>query len=246
MKLSKNKVLITGGGSGIGLEMAKRFLAHKSEVTITGRNETRLKNACEANPGLNYTVCDVTNSEQIDALVSSLETKGGINVLVNCAGIFNETNYRDGSATLEEQMKEVEIDFSGPIRVAHHFLPMLKKQSNSALVNVSSGLAFVPLSVAPVYCATKAGIHSWTQSLRYQIGNEVKIFELMPPLTKTPMIKAEWDKFKPLSVSKLIDGFEAGFKKDKLEIVVGQSKSLRMMSKKAPKFIFKQLNKSFS
>ncbi|MFT4601370.1 MAG: putative oxidoreductase [Arenicella sp.] len=246
MNLSNNKVLITGGGSGIGLEMAKRFLAAKSEVTVTGRSEAKLKAACDANPGMNYAVCDITNDDHLKALASDIEAKGGVNVLVNCAGIFNEVNYRDESASLEEQMQEVDIDFAGPIRTTHHFLPILKKQKNAALVNVSSGLAFVPISVAPVYCATKAGIHSWTRSLRNQIESQVKVFELMPPLTKTPMIKDEWDKFKPIPVAALVDGFAKGFEKNKYEICVGQSKQLRMMSKRAPKFIFKALNKSFS
>lgn len=247
MKLSNNKVIITGGGSGIGLTMAKSFLKEGSKVIITGRNEEKLKKACAENAGLEYFVCDIVNDEQIKALVKKCEAEGEINVLVNNAGVFTEMNYRDDSLTLDEQLKEIDIDFAGPIKMTHYFLPMLKKQKEAALVNVSSGLAFVPLTLTPIYCATKAGLHSWSRSLRFQLSKStVKVFELLPPLTDTDLISEEFKKFNPISTDKLIEGFMKDFSANNYEIKVGQSKQLKMMSRLAPSFIFKKLNETFS
>lgn len=246
MNLSSNKVLITGGGSGIGLEMAKLFLSKGSDVIITGRNEAKLQKACESNPGLAYHVSDVTQQGDIDSLLARIKSEGGINILVNNAGVFNEVSYLDDSASVEGQLKEIDINLNGPIRMVNSFLPVLEGSKNPAIINVSSGLAFVPISVAPVYCATKAALHSWTQSLRFQMEKKsVKVFELMPPLVATEMTE-QYKKFNPISTEKLMAGFEKDFSKDRLEITVGQSNGLKKMSRYAPKFIFKQLNKTFS
>lgn len=255
MNLSGNTILITGGGSGIGLSIAQALAKHKNKIIITGRNEEKLKKACATNKNFHYIVCDVSNNEQIEAAVAKCGTEhGGINVLINNAGIFNLMNYNGGDPmpSIEHQLQEVDIDFNGPIRMVHYFLPQLRAQKKtSAIVNVSSGLAFVPLSSAPIYCATKAGIHSWTRSLRFQLAKtNVKVFELCPPLVDTPMVDdfkgPQFKDFKMMQPDALANAFVKGFQKDNYEIAAGQAKQLRFMGRWASNFIFKAINKAFN
>ncbi|MFT5820833.1 MAG: putative oxidoreductase [Crocinitomix sp.] len=246
MNLGNNKVLITGGGSGIGLALAKLFTDAGSEVLITGRNEAKLIKACEGVERLSYHVADVTKQEDIESLKARIKGVGGLNLLINNAGVFIHKDYSKDILNTEELVREIDINYGGPVRMVDAFLPILSESKNPAIVNVSSGLAFVPLTAAPVYCGTKAALHSWTQSLRFQLSTKnIKVFELMPPLVATEMTK-QYKEFKPISTDEFVTGFKKAFEKDTLEIVVGQSKGLRMMSRMAPKFIFKQLNKTFA
>lgn len=243
----KNKtILITGGGSGIGLALANALSNEGAEVITCGRNKEKLLRAQEQNSKLRIEVCDVTSDDQISALVQRTKTAyDGIDILINNAGVFETIDYKTISQSMELQEKEIEIDFVGPIRMVHHFLPMLKTKSEAAVINVSSGLAFVPLTVSPVYCATKAGLHSWTRSLRYQLkGSVVKVFELMPPLVDTEMV-AEFKGQKMMEPNLLAKALVKGIRANTFEITPGQSSQLKMMSRLAPNFIFKMLNKQF-
>lgn len=243
MKPEDKTVLITGGGSGIGLALAKAYLAEGSRVIIVGRNLEKLQLAAAENPGLEVAQCDIASSDQVTALVERSEREfGGIDVLVNNAGVFNLFDIPAGELPLEEQLAEVDIDFGGPIRMVYHFLPGLLDRPESAIVNVSSGLAYVPFSAAPVYSATKAATHSWTRSLRRQLaGTNVTVFELMPPVVDTEMANdLDLPKMAP---DKLAAKFMKGFAKNRLEIAPGQSRALRAMSRIAPRFIFKMLNR---
>jgi len=242
MNPSGKSVLITGAGSGIGLSLAKAFKDAGAKVLITGRNETKLKAT-----GLDYAVSDVTSPEDIANLVTVCQEKlGGIDVLINNAGVFQNIDYRTETPSVEEQLKEIDIDLNGPIRLFNAFLPQLKSKSESALVNVSSGLAFVPLASAPIYCATKAALHSWSCSLRFQFKDSgIKIFELMPPLVATPMT-TNFKDMPMITPGKLTTDFMKGFRANCFEITPGQSGQLKFMSKFAPGYIFKRLNKAFA
>jgi len=246
MNLNSKTALVTGGGSGIGLSIANALLSKGVTVIICGRNKAKLEKAKQQHPELEIEECDITNSDHIQKLVETLNQKfGGIDILVNNAGVFEQVNYTNSNGSFESQQREIDIDFTGPIQMIHSFLPMLKTKKEAAIVNVSSGLAFVPLTLAPIYCASKAGLHAWTRSFRYQMANtSVKVFELMPPLVETEMV----DQFKgqkmmqPDNVAKdMIKGLIA----DKFEITPGQASQLKMMSRLAPNFIFKALNKQF-
>ena len=159
-------MLITGGTSGIGLELATRFVQMGNTVIVTGRDLGKIEAARKRLPGLHAFQSDVSDPPAVarlfDAVVKEFPS---LNVLVNNAGIMRRVDIRHAGTVLDE----IQIDLAGPIRMVMQFLPQLLAQPTAAIVNVSSGLAFVPLPAAPIYCAAKAGIHSFTQSLRIQL-----------------------------------------------------------------------------
>jgi len=161
---------------------------------------------------------------------------------MNLVNTGNELN------DLSKQMQEIEINYNSPIRVLHYFLPQLKKSKNAVLVNVSSGLAYVPFAQAPVYSGTKSALHFWTLGIRPQLKpHGIKVIELLPPVVDTPLAHgadiAEDDNLKPMPPEKLADIFWKDFINGKEEITPGISKQLKLMSRLALKFMFNQLNK---
>ena len=171
----------------------------------------------------------------------------GIDVLVNNAGIMNLIDSGDESNDLKKQFEEIEINYHAPIRLLHYFLPQLKKSKQAALINVSSGLAYVSFAQAPVYSGTKAAVHFWTQAIRPQLKpHHIRVVELLPPVVDTKLAHdadLKDDNLKPMPVEKLADLFWKDYTKGKDEITPGISKLLKIMSRIAPKFIFNQLNK---
>jgi len=249
MKLEGNTVLITGGASGIGLELAKGFLARKCTVVITGRDAAKLAKAQAAVPGLKTLRSDVARVDEINALFETVKRDfPTLNVLVNNAGVMRSLNLHKDGDDLDDLTSEIDINLKGPIRMARRFLPLLKQQPSAAIINVSSGLAFVPLPISPVYCATKAAVHSFTQSMRIQLARtKVQVFELAPPATQTELLgNFEANDMKGVPIMPLEEMVRACFKgmeKDTLEIRPGQSNQLRFMSRLAPDFILAQLAK---
>jgi uncharacterized oxidoreductase len=172
------------------------------------------------------------------------------NILINNAGIMRKLNMHD-SRDLQDVTREIEINLMGPIRMTQEFLPFLKKQKDAAVMNVSSGLAFVPFALSPVYSATKAGLHSFTQALRFQLKyTNVKVFELAPPGTETPLFRgkeftdAELGGMKGMDVKVLAKAAIDGLENDSLEIRPGMSNALKWMSRIAPNFAANMLGKS--
>ncbi len=249
MNNSKQKVLITGGGSGIGLALAQKFLQHGNTVIITGRNLSKLEKVKAETPDLHIYQSDVTKEEDVKKLIDQVQEEfGGIDVLVNNAGIMNLVDAGNERNDLQKQFQEIEINYHAPIRMLHHFLPQLKKSKHAVLINVSSGLAYVPFAQAPVYSGTKSALHFWTLGIRPQLKpHNIKVVELFPPVVDTPIfdgIAMEENKnINPISPETLADLFWKDFIKDKEEITPGMSFQLKLMSRLAPKFIFKQLNK---
>jgi uncharacterized oxidoreductase len=249
MKTSGNSILITGGTSGIGFELARQLLALRNTVIITGRDRDRLEKAKSQLPGVHTLQSDVSDPSAIATLFqNAIQEFPDLNVLINNAGIMRQRNLNDRGADLNELTSEIETNLSGPIRMAKQFLPHLKTKAAAAIVNVSSGLAFMPLPISPIYCATKAGLHSFTLSLRAQLKNtKVQVFELAPPATKTDLLT----DFHPddmvgtqiMDVKTMVEKAIQGFEKDCLEIRPGQSNVLKIMSRVAPEFILKQLSK---
>lgn len=250
MNLSGNTILITGGTSGIGFELAKQFSKRKNTVIITGRNEERLNKVQQALPGVVAIKSDVSDPKEIKALYKKIEKEHPeLNILINNAGIMWTVNLQNHELSAEELTKELDINLKGAIWMNDAFLPLLKGKKKAATVAVSSGLAFVPLPISAVYCASKAALHSYSLSLREQLRNtNVKVFELAPPATETEMLasfdKADMEGITAMPVEKMVDEFLKGFAKDKYEICPGQSSQLKFMSRYFPGFILKQLGKT--
>lgn len=248
MKQSHTKVLITGGGSGIGLALAKKFLENGHTVIITGRNLSKLEQAKAEHPDIHIFQSDVTKDEDVKKLANDIDIEfDGIDVLINNAGIMLLRDAGNESNDLQKQFEEIEINFNAPIRMVHYFLPQLKRSKHAVLVNVSSGLAYVPFAQSPVYSGTKAAVHFWTQSIRPQLKpHNIKVIELLPPVVDTKLAKdadLKDDNLKPMPPEKMADIFWKDYVKGKEEIAPGISKLLKVMSRLSPKFIFKQLNK---
>lgn len=248
MKQSQQIVLITGGSSGIGLALAKKYMENDNTVIITGRNLQKLEAVQKEFPKIQIFQSDVTDDSGVRNLVDDIQEKfGGIDILINNAGIMNLVDAGNEKNDLQKQMQEIEINYNSPIRVLHYFLPLLKKSKNAVLVNVSSGLAYVPFAQAPVYSGTKSALHFWTMAIRPQLKPyNIRVVELLPPVVDTPLAHgadiAEDENLKPMPPEKLADVFWKEFIHGKEEITPGISKQLKLMSRLMPKFIFKQLN----
>lgn len=187
MKTTGNTILITGGGSGIGRALAEAFQALGNEVIIAGRRESVLKQVAGANPGLHYAVLDTSDAADTQRVAEQLIVDyPGLNVVIHCAGIMRSESLRAGTTELDAT---VATNLVGPIRLDGLLLPHFLDQPHAAIVTVSSGLAFVPLALTPSYCATKAAVHSYSQSLRYQLKDTaVKVHELAPPYVQTELM----------------------------------------------------------
>ena len=246
---TQQKVLITGGSSGIGLALAKKFLAHDNTVIITGRDLKKLQRVKSTIPDIHIFQSDVTQDEDVKRLKDNIERQfNGLDVLINNAGIMNLVDTGREDQDLHLQLQEIEINYSSPIRVLHHFLPLLKRSQQAVLVNVSSGLAYVPFAQAPVYSGTKSALHFWTRSIRLHLKpHRIRVVELLPPVVDTPLAHAadiaEDDNLTPMAPEKLADLFWKGYLNGAEEITPGISKALKTMSRLAPALMFKQLNK---
>lgn len=184
----------------------------------------------------------MTDNDAVIALRDELVAAGGIDILINNAGIFKFFNVLD-APRLEEQIDEIDIDAVGPIRMIHHFLPsMLERES--MIINVSSGLAYVPYAKTPVYSGAKAFIHSYTQCLREQLKDtSVRVVELLPPVVDTPLAEGIDSPFKRMPPETLAVALMKGLRSGNTEIAPGISTLLKWMGRLLPNFGFKQLNK---
>lgn len=249
MKQSQQIVLITGGSSGIGLALAKKYMENDNTVIITGRNFQKLEAVQKEFPKIQIFQSDVTDDAGVRNLADEIQEKfGGIDILINNAGIMNLVDAGSEQDQLHRQFNEIEINFHAPIRMLHYFLPQLKKSKNATVINTSSGLAYIPFSQAPTYSGTKAAVHLWTMAIRPQLKpHNIRVVELLPPVVDTPLAHgadiAEDDNLKPMPPEKLADIFWRDFTKGKDEITPGISKLLKLMSRLAPKIMFKQLNR---
>jgi uncharacterized oxidoreductase len=188
MQFTGNTILITGGGSGIGRGLAEAFHAQGNQVLIAGRRRSVLDETAASNPGIKTMVLDVENADTIKVFAEKV-TAGfpALNVVIHCAGIMRAEILHKASTTDAEAI--VTTNLLGPIRLTAALLPHLLKQRHPTIMTVSSGLAFVPMAMTPTYCATKAAIHSYTQSLRSQLKNTlIQVLELIPPYVQTELM----------------------------------------------------------
>jgi uncharacterized oxidoreductase len=189
VRTSGNAVLITGGATGIGLALAEVLVAKGNEVAICGRRRAKLVAAQRRIPRLQIRVCDVSRAASRQALLRWLRQRlPALNVLVNNAGIQRTVDFLKGPRDLPLADDELAINLAAPIHLAALLIPALRKRPEAAIVNISSGLGFTPLAQVPVYCATKAAIHSFSLSLRHQLRRtRVRVFEIAPPIVTTEL-----------------------------------------------------------
>jgi uncharacterized oxidoreductase len=190
MKTTGNTVLITGGGSGIGRGLAEAFHKLGNQVIIAGRRKQVLDDTTAANPGMASVLLDIEDPANIRKVAAQLATSHPtLNAVIHNAGIMRPENLLAQSEDLADAEAIITTNLLGPIRLTAALLPLLKKQPHAAILTVASGLAFVPLAMTPTYNATKAAIHSYTQSLRYQLkSTNIEVIELIPPYVQTELM----------------------------------------------------------
>jgi len=246
MKLTGRTILITGGSAGIGLAFARKFLELGNEVIVTGRRQSVLDQVKAKHPKLHTIQSDVADPAQIAALAARVKSDfPKLDVLMNNAGIMLHKNLTAPADELAALMAEVNVNVGGVITTTSAFIDILRANKGT-IINTSSALAFVPLPSAPIYSATKAAIHSYTQSLRFQLEETgVEVIELMPPAVKTDMTtELAEGGVTVISTDELVKQSFALLKTGILEIRPGQSKQLAFMRRLAPNFINRQLWKA--
>jgi len=250
MDLKNSTILITGGSSGIGLEFAKQLSETGATVIVTGRNLEGLKETKKQFPNVHIFQSDVSNPKAIEQLYKDVTSQfPNLNILINNAGLMRLIDLQDQSLNLENINQEIVTNLSGTIQMVHQFLPHLIKQKSAGIVNVSSGIALMSYSSAPIYSATKAGVRAYTQALRLQLENtNVKIFEMIPPGVKTNL-QNDWVK-QPnqammMNADKMIKVAIDGLLKDKKELKPFLIRVMKLASRIAPNLLMKLSHNEF-
>ncbi len=244
MNITGKTILITGGGSGIGFEIAKLLSNKGNKVIITGRSEDRLQNAAAQLNNVNYIATDVNSESDIDNVVNRVTTEfGGLDILINNAGAANYYKLGDGSDNYSQAAEEIQTNYLSVIRLTDKLLPLLRASKEAAIVNVSSIVVFAPGINLPTYAASKAALHSYTRALRYTLAKTtgIKVFELMPPLVNTEFsaIIGGANGIPPLEVAQgLIEGFE----NNEYELHIGNTADLYKLYLSSPEQALQTLN----
>lgn len=249
MNLQNNTILITGGTGGFGIEFATKLLALGNTVIITGRNAEKLAEVKRKLPKIHTLQSHVSNAEDITHLYSQvIQQFPNLNILINNAGEMRKISLHH-THTLTDITREIEINLMGPVRMVQEFLPLLKKQKQALILNVTSGIALMAFPISPIYSASKAGLRAYTQTLRVQLKNtNIKVMDLVAPGSSTPLN----DKFinedgfstgALMAPDKIVDAAIKGIINDKNEVYPGLAKLMRVMSRIAPKFMLAQAGK---
>jgi uncharacterized oxidoreductase len=248
MKFKGNTVLITGGATGIGFALAQELVPAGNEVIICGRRESKLAEAKSRLPQIHTRVCDVSKEKdrrELFAWASSHFPQ--LNILVNNAGIQRMIDLTKGIEALAGE-DEIEINLKAGVHLSALFIPFFLEKQEAAIINVSSGLGFVPLAIMPVYCATKAAVHPFSISLRYQLRNSpVKVFEIIPPMVDTELDRGGRDRrgqeYRGIPPGEVAKAAINALEKNDFEVAVGMAENLRAGSRSNPEQVFQNMNK---
>lgn len=247
MNITDNTILITGGGTGIGRALAEALHARGNQVIITGRREGPLAETVAANPGMAFAVLDVADAAAVRDFASKVvKDHPALNVVVNNAGVMLAEDLKAEPFDLDTVETTIATNLLGPIRLTAALLPHLRAQPTATVMTVSSGLAFIPLAATPTYNATKAAIHSWSQSLRHQLADtSVEVLELAPPAVATDLMPghAENPNSMPLAdyTAEVMGLIERG-ETPRGEILVERVKPLRFAEVNGYEAVFERLN----
>jgi uncharacterized oxidoreductase len=247
MNITGNTILITGGGTGIGRALAEALHAKGNQVIITGRRQAALAETAAANPGMAWATLDVADADAIQAFAAQVvKDHPALNVVINNAGIMQAEDLNADPFDLNTVETTIATNLLGPIRLTAALLPHLRKQPSATVMTVSSGLAFIPLTATPTYNATKAAIHSWSQSLRHQLADTaVEVLELAPPAVATDLMPGHADNpnSMPLAeyTAEVMDLIERG-DTPRGEILVERVKPLRFAEVNGYEAVFARLN----
>jgi len=233
VKTAHHTVLITGGTSGIGLALAKRFLMEGNIVIVTGTNAQKAEAVKRDLPDLTVELADMRDRQALEKLVYRYPD---VNILINNAGIQYNYDFVDLAIAPEQIATELDINLISPLHLIKLFLPKLLSHQRAAIINVSSGLGIVPKQSAPVYCASKAALHSFTKALRWQLeGTSVRVFEIIPPIVDTAMTQGRGrGKITPEA---LVQEFWRNFSNDRYEMRIGKTKLLFVLQRIMPSLV---------
>jgi uncharacterized oxidoreductase len=251
MKTTGNTILITGGATGIGLATATAFVNAGNDVIICGRRAEKLQEAQDLLPSIQTRACDISSADDRAALFEWVSnTFGNLNILINNAGIQRMIDLTKGEEDLLDPAwgDEIDINFKATVFLSAKFIPVLAAQEESAIINVSSALGWIPISVMPVYCATKAAIHSFTMSLRHQLRKtSIKVIEVIPPTVDTELdrgARAErGQQDLGIPASEVADALLAGMENENFEICVGRAQGLKDGSQQDFESMFRNMNR---
>ncbi len=243
MQLKNNTILITGGSSGIGLELCKRLISYNNTVIICGRSAEKLEKVKSLLPNVIAFQCDLSQESECEALIGWVkENHPQLNVLINNAAVTHDSNFAETPQIDKLAVLEVNINLLAPIRLINGFLATMQGNPSPTIINVTSGLVYCPRAIYPFYSGTKAALHSFTQVLRIQLKNtNIKVIEALFPAVDTPWHKGNPPKI-AIPVRRAVDEMLAGMIKNKDEIKIGAVKFLYMLSRISPGLALKKLN----
>jgi uncharacterized oxidoreductase len=243
MKINGNTILITGGATGIGFALAQDLVQAGNEVIICGRRENKLAEAKGKLPLIHTRVCDVSKDKDRRELFAWARANfPNLNILVNNAGIQRMIDLTKGIEALAGE-DEIEINLKACVHLSALFIPFFMEKKEAAIVNVSSGLGFVPLAIMPVYCATKAALHSFSISLRYQLRNTpIRVLEIIPPMVDTELDRGGRDRrgqeYRGIPPAEVGRAAISALERNDFEVAVGTAENLRAGSRTNPEQAF--------
>ncbi|MEZ5751748.1 MAG: SDR family NAD(P)-dependent oxidoreductase [Paracoccaceae bacterium] len=246
MDLTSKIILITGGGSGIGRELTRQFVALGNTVIICGRDAGKLAEAARLTGALAI-AGDVTVAADQERILSEINAlHGRLDLLINNAGVFLAYDFMNDPDTPQKIEHEIAINATAPLTLTRRALLLLAQSSEPAVLFIGSGIAFVASPGTPVYSGTKALIHHFAQTLRHQLQpHGITVFEALPPVVDTDMAKAlKSGNFKKMKPADLVRDVLEGLRRNQSEMLLGQSRQIKAMSRIAPAFLFRQFAKT--